>query len=112
MSDHRQTSGAGSGFQRVLDAEKAADARVEAGHRAAREAGQAARAEARRIAARADRRLQALHAGMQEFIAEEKARMAQAFEVERVDLAAPPNDARITAAARRLARRLAGIDSS
>jgi hypothetical protein len=100
------------GFQQVLDAEKAADARIIAGHDAAEEIRQHARAEVRAIAARADRRLQALHADMQEAITREKARMATAFEAARRDLSAPPDEARVHAAAKRLARRLAGIDSS
>jgi hypothetical protein len=100
------------GFQQVLDAEKAADARIVAGHDAAEEIRQHARAEVRAIAARADRRLQALHADMQAAITREKARMARAFEAERRDLSALPEGDRIAAAAERLARRLAGIDSS
>jgi F0F1-type ATP synthase membrane subunit b/b' len=111
MSDRNATTSSG-GFRRVLDAETTADARLAAGHEEAAAIRQRARAEARAIAARADRRLQALHADMQEDIGRAKARMAQAFEAARRDLSAPPDEARVQVAAKRLARRLAGIDSS
>lgn len=111
MSDRNATS-SGGGFRRVLDAEAAAETRLAEGHEEAAAIRQQARAEARAIVARADRRLQALHADMQAAIAREKARLARAFEAERRDLSAPPDDARVAAAAERLARRLAGIDSS
>ena len=111
MSD-REATAPGGGFRKVLDAETAADARLAAGHEEAAAIRQQARAEARAIAARADRRLQTLHADMQEAITREKDRLARAFEAERRDLSAPPNEARVAAAAKRLARRLAGIDST
>ena len=101
-----------AGFQRVLDAEAAAERRVAGGRQEAEAIRRAALAEARGIAARADRRLQALHAGIQADIARQKARMARAFEAEKGGLSAPPEPDLVRAAARRLARRLVGIDTS
>ena len=101
----------GRGFERVLDAEKAADQHIAKGRDEAAAILQAARAEERRIAARADRRLQALHGDTQAMIERERVRMVRAFEAERRELATPPPPQQITAAARRLARRLVGIDS-
>lgn len=99
------------GFERVLDAEKAADVRLAQARAAAGALVQAARATERAIAARADGRLRLLHRDLQASVERERARMARAFEAERRDLATPPGSDVIDAAAERLARRLAGIDA-
>ena len=112
MPDRPETRLEGHGFSRVLDAEKAADLRIAGGRDEAAEILQAARAEERRIAARADRRLRRLHGDIQAAIERERVRMVRAFEVNRRELSKPPAPARIAAAARRLARRLAGIDGA
>jgi len=101
----------GHGFARVLDAEKAADQQIARGREEAEAILRAARVEERRISARADHRLQALHGDIQAMIERERVRMVRAFEAERRDLATPPSPGRIAAAARRLAQRLVGIDS-
>lgn len=105
----RSSSGEDS-FSRVLDGEREADARLAEGRREAERTRQSAVVEERRIAARADRRLKALHGGMQAMIETERARLAQGFEAERHELSAPPDEERVAAAAERLARRLVGLD--
>ena len=96
-------------FLRVLEAEKAADARLLDGRAEAGRIHQRATATERRLGERTDRRLRALHAAMKACIETEKARRAAAFEAERGELSAPHSRAEIAAAADRLARRLAGI---
>ena len=112
MSESRDHTLEGRGFDRVLDAETAADARIDAATARAGEVLQAARAEERRIAARTDGRLQALYGDINAMIERERVRMVQAFEAKRRDLVTPPPPDRIIEAARRLARRLAGIDAT
>lgn len=100
------------GFDRVLEAEKAADLEIATGHDQAADILQAARARDRRITARAERRLQNLHRHIQAEIEHEKGRMQRAFEKQRREITRPPAPEAITAAAQRLARRLAGVGSS
>ena len=100
-----------AGFKAVVDAEKTAADRLESGGVEVETIRQDATARERRIAHRADRRLQALHAAMQGKIAEDKARMLEAFETERRDLSAVPGPSEIEAAALRLARQLVGFEA-
>lgn len=110
-AQHPDPSGKDS-ISRVLDGEKQADARLAEGRRDAERIRHAAVAEERRIAARADRRLKALHGAVQAMIEAERARLAQAFEAERHELSTPPDADEIATAADRLARRLIGLDST
>lgn len=112
MSERGEAQLDGRSFERVLDAEKAADVRIAEAREEAEAILQAARGEARRIEARADRRLQLLHGDVNAAIKRDRTRLAQEFKAERRELATPPPEDTIRAAARRLARRLIGIDSS
>jgi hypothetical protein len=100
------------GFERVLDAEQAADLQIASSREQAAALLQAAHATQRRISTRADQRLQKLHHQVNAAIERECAELLRTFEAQRRELAEPPADTVIAAAASRLARRLTGIDSA
>lgn len=110
-SDIREPTKQDKAFERVLDAESAADAALKSGRADAQRLRLEANAQDRRISDRADRRLSKLHARVQEMIASEIETMDTAFEAERADLATPTSLTVITAAARRLARRMVDAPS-
>ncbi|WP_343079221.1 hypothetical protein [Ostreiculturibacter nitratireducens] len=111
-ADPQASGGEASSIALVLKGEKAADARLAEGRREADRIRQAGLAEGRRISSRADQRIQALHGSVQAKIAADKARMVEAFEEERQELATRPGADEIAAAAMRLARRILGLDKS
>ncbi|MEC3862780.1 hypothetical protein VK792_15920 [Mesobacterium sp. TK19101] len=111
MSDGIEpTATATDSFTRVLDSEKAADQRLADARAEADAILRDAMATERRIATRADARVQALHRTLADRVAQEKARMLAAFEAEKPALDAPPDADRVSRAAKRLARRLIGLD--
>ncbi len=112
VPDRSDSDSHGASFERVLDAEKRADIEIARARENAARLLRSARAEERAIAARADRRLQALHADIHAAIERERGRMRRAFANERRALSAPPDPDLICAAAARVARAIAGIDSS
>ncbi len=92
----------------VLDAEKAAAGRINAARQEGEALIQAARAEARQIEARADARIQRLHASTLSQTEARKGRMAKAFAQERSAWEAGDRHTQIKAATQVLAKRLIG----
>ena len=99
-------------FDTVLDAERTSEQALRACRAEANRIRRAATAKERSIAARTDERLQKLHGANQRLIAKTGSALIEAFESERQSLSAPPDADEIEAAAMRLARRLAGIDTT
>ena len=115
MSDSRSNltgSSRDASFDTVLEAERRSEQALKASRAEANRIRQAATAEERRIAVRNDERLQKLHGANQARIANTRKQLIEAFRSERHSLAAAPDPEEIADAARRLARRLAGIDAS
>lgn len=112
MTDRNQTRDDAdhlTALSAVLKAEKETVEQVQQAYEQAARSRDEARVLARGIAARADRRVQTLHAGMQQKIEAEKAALEAAFEQEKARAPAGDPQALNKAAAQRLAQRLVGI---
>jgi vacuolar-type H+-ATPase subunit H len=105
---------ADAGFEvlnQVLTAEKKAAERVEDARREAAAIVRDAQDEARRIAGRADRRIQALHKCHRDGLHRAGARMAKAFEDERSAEQSRESGGDVAAVSAQLAKKLIGLTS-
>jgi vacuolar-type H+-ATPase subunit H len=94
----------------VLEAERQAAESVQAAYEMAARIRNEARSEARAVEARADRRVQTLHAAMQQRTAEDRAAREAAFAAEKSGHGPGDPHALSKAAAAALAARLVGIE--
>jgi len=98
-------------FNVVLEAEKASEDALKACRDEADQIRQKAAAAERRIASRTGERVRCLHNVNQRHIENTKISLRDAFEAERQTGAIEPDAGEIRAAASRLARRIAGLET-